>query len=171
MKNYISILLFLMGNICFSQNNADKNIAHILNDLFKKEELIYQNYLNFKGLKIFIDQPLFFEQLYGQPCILKNSIIVFESLINNEEYNDLSMQISMFKGERINSHLLNSNIKLTDNQNNQNTVWVTKPLIFNGKAILYLKRKNQESILIINKNEVNEWVVICQKYLYLSIDN
>lgn len=171
MKNYIVILLLVLGNICFSQKKTNENIASILNDLFKYEELIYQNYLDFKGLKIFIDQPLIFDQLYGQPCILKNTTVTFTDLINDEEYNFLSIQISKFNDEKINNTLLNDNIKLTKNESNQDILRITKPLIFNDKAIIYLKRKNEESIIILNKNQKKKWIVICQKYLYLSIDN
>lgn len=172
MKNYIVILLLLvLGNICFSQKKTDEDISNVLNNIFKNGELISQNYLDFKGLKIFIDQPLIFDKLYGQPCIWNNSKVGFDDLIDEKEYNFLSMKISMFNGEQINNNLLNKNIKLIKSENKKNVLWITKPLIFNDKAIIYLKRKNEESIVVLKKNNKKKWIMICQKYLYLSLDN
>lgn len=172
MKKYLIILIFILGNEGFSQHNVDKkDISNILNDLFKNEEFVYQNYLDFKGLKIFIDQPLILDQLYGQPCILDNSVVHFEELIDKEESFFLSDQISMFERQRIDANLLNKNIKLVDNEDHKNIIWITKPLVFNNKAIVYLKRNNEESIVVLKKNTEKKWIMICQKYLYLSIDN
>ncbi|PZD79085.1 hypothetical protein [Mesonia sp. K7] len=169
---YSSILLFFVYFSSFSQEKAINEEHLLIDNFFKETETeLYTEFVDFKGIKIFIDQPNIFENLYGQPCIEKNEKVSFERFFTKKEIDGIVDKISNFKtGENIIQTQL-KNVQLSSDIEHKNLVFITKPILVNNKAILYLKRRNEESILIFKKDINESWQVICQKFLYLSIED
>jgi len=135
--------------------------------------LLEKYFYNNKGWSVLFSNRKALNDLYGN-CLdfNNNKTINIEEIISKNDYNQILSQVNRFKAfDKIIKEKLNKNIKVVGLLKKEDVVKLTKPIFFSDKAVLLIHRDFEEKLLIFKMNKKMEWVLICEKYLFIRSTN
>lgn len=168
MKQKLIIVLFLWSLNMFSQDCTEE--YSIINFLFDKREThIFKYFIDLKGYEKYVDSTTSFDELYGN-CIVNSETLPLKKIFNDDERKQIVALMKSNYSEKLKKRCLKRKISRTSNMYRKDIVFIAKPIIVNNKAILLIKRENEEIFLVLKKSE-EKWYVVCQKYVYLTLED
>lgn len=157
------------------EEDFNRDITSVFNTIFpysNKQIFFLDNYyLDYRGWGILLTDFNMLNSLYGN-CICENEkkVIKLEDIITMSELNGMyrNFLINQFNS-KISLIKLNKNIHFKKNKHRLNNFYkVSKPIIINDKAIVYVLNNVEEKIVFLKKVD-NKWLITCTKWAFISI--